>query len=206
MTDQRACENCGRPLNNPDSRRRFCSQHCAGVATYRRHPPRDFWEKINRHGPIPPSAPELGACWIWLGAKTKNNYGHLGVSVDGPTATVSAHRRVWELTHGPIPTGLCVLHHCDVRTCVNPSHLFLGTKSDNTRDMIAKGRHGARSMPESVLRGVRNHNAKLSDDDVRAIRQRAAAGESKRHLATAFPVTRAMIKNIVLRRAWKHVA
>jgi hypothetical protein len=51
-----------------------------------------------------------------------------------------AHRMSWEMHFGPIPEGMLVLHHCDVRRCVRPDHLFLGTARDNTRDMIAKGR------------------------------------------------------------------
>jgi hypothetical protein len=54
--------------------------------------------------------------------------------------TRGAHRVAWTLTYGPIPKNLCVLHHCDNKPCCNPAHLFLGTKVDNARDMIVKGR------------------------------------------------------------------
>jgi hypothetical protein len=74
-------------------------------------------------------------CWIWQGG-TSNGYGMMR---DGKR-TVRTHRRSWELYRGPIPGKFHVLHTCDVKLCVNPDHLFLGTTADNTRDMVAKGR------------------------------------------------------------------
>jgi hypothetical protein len=74
-------------------------------------------------------------CWLWQGG-TSNEYGMLRVG----DRTMRTHRRSWELYRGPIPATLCVLHTCDVKLCVNPDHLFLGTNGDNTRDMVAKGR------------------------------------------------------------------
>jgi hypothetical protein len=76
-------------------------------------------------------------CWLWRGAKSRG-YGRFKVdTVHAPRV----HRIVWELTHGPIPTGLSVLHRCDTPACVNPAHLFLGTQRDNVYDAIEKGRH-----------------------------------------------------------------
>jgi hypothetical protein len=77
-------------------------------------------------------------CWLWTGRYGNQGYGTYGGGRRGER--VQAHRLVWEVTNGPIPTGLFVLHRCDVRGCVNPAHLFLGTAKDNTRDMMAKGR------------------------------------------------------------------
>jgi hypothetical protein len=77
-------------------------------------------------------------CILWAGALTSNGYGKVGTSDGG---TERAHRVVWRELRGPIPDSLCVLHKCDVRRCVNPEHLFLGTKKDNTHDMMRKGRH-----------------------------------------------------------------
>lgn len=84
-------------------------------------------------------------CWEWQGAlttKTKRTlaYGRLSVGGDS-SVTKLAHRVAWEIHRNPIPKGLCVLHKCDVPTCVNPAHLFIGTIADNVEDMVKKRRH-----------------------------------------------------------------
>lgn len=93
-------------------------------------------------------------CWLWNAACQSAGYG--AISVNG--VTTLAHRAAYQLAKGPIPEGMCVLHRCDVPGCVNPAHLFIGTKGDNTYDMIDKGRDRFRSAhptkdklrPESV--------------------------------------------------------
>lgn len=91
-----------------------------------------FWDKVDKtpgHGP-------KGKCWIWTACIVKTTgYGQFGLNgkVHG------AHRVAYELRFGPILDGMLVLHKCDFRSCVR--HLFLGTYSDNTRDMIKKNRH-----------------------------------------------------------------
>lgn len=81
-------------------------------------------------------------CWIWRGAVNQGAGGYGWFSLNGD-ATL-AHRASWVLHNGPIPDGMHVLHRCDVRLCINPSHLFLGTNNDNVADKVAKGRtaHG----------------------------------------------------------------
>jgi hypothetical protein len=86
-----------------------------------------------------PPHPKTG-CRPWRGTRDRDGYGVLGV--DGRQQR--AHRVVWELTHGPIPDGLCVCHHCDNPPCVEPTHPFLGTHADNVRDAVAKGRRRGR--------------------------------------------------------------
>jgi hypothetical protein len=107
-----------------------------------------------------------------------------------------AYRVAWELTRGPIPTGMYVCHHCDVPLCVNPDHLFVGTHADNTADMMTKNRQA---------KGVRQGSAKLTDDAVREIRACWLTMASQPELAREFGVTQAVIWAIVNRRTWRHV-
>ena len=80
-------------------------------------------------------------CWAWLAALSSTGYGATSPKRRarfGGEGT--AHRLSWKAFKGDIPQGQHVLHHCDVRCCVNPDHLFLGTNADNIRDSMAKGR------------------------------------------------------------------
>jgi hypothetical protein len=99
-----------------------------------------FWEKVDI-GP---------GCWTWRGARNTKGYGRL--DFNGPYRV--AHRVMWELTHGPIPDGLFVLHHCDNPPCVRPTHLYLGTKADNNGDMWARGRASGFTRETGRLAGL----------------------------------------------------
>ena len=90
-----------------------------------------FWSKV-RMGP---------GCWEWASGKNPFGYGMFAVTRDRQRKWHMAHRYAWCLTFGEESDRL-VLHRCDNPSCVNPSHLFAGTQSDNVQDMIAKGRHG----------------------------------------------------------------
>ncbi len=130
-------------------------------------------------------------CWLWRGTVLNTGYGQL--SINGKR--VYAHRVAWERINGPIPSGLLVCHKCDVRNCVNPAHLFLGTYKDNTQDAIVKGR---------IIRiGEGNGRAKLSAVQVDEIRQRRKSGESMYRLGKAFGIHRAHIRRICNRVAWR---
>jgi hypothetical protein len=111
-----------------------------------------------------------------------------------------AHRHVWEQCFGPIPAGVCVCHRCDNRLCVNPSHLFLGTRADNNRDMQTKGRQ---VIPHP--RGENNGYARLTVAAVKEIRRRYRPGDSKDGgcaLAREFGVSQGCIWLAMAGRNW----
>lgn len=74
-------------------------------------------------------------CWIWTGATTGKGYGQIVIKYK----KYKAHRIAWEVTYGPVPEGLKVLHTCDNPPCCNPKHLFVGTQKDNMIDASNKG-------------------------------------------------------------------
>jgi Autographiviridae endonuclease len=136
-------------------------------------------------------------CQEWDLGRTTDGYGHL--RLNGGYAY--AHRLVWEEVNGPIPVGLFVLHRCDNPPCINIDHLFLGTQEDNVRDMVTKGRARGKVAP-----GEQNGMAKLTNDVVREIRRRSAAGVNYSRLASDYDVSKSLICAVVRRQTWKHVA
>jgi hypothetical protein len=125
-----------------------------------------------------------------------------------PYGQVQYQQRLW-LTHrlsftlhsGPIPEGMQVCHRCDNPPCVNPNHLFLGTRRDNMQDSVSKGRN-------FVPRGNSNKKSKLTEDDIRYIRENhvpMTRNKGPKPLAMKFGVSVGTIVCIVRRQAWKHI-
>ena len=135
-----------------------------------------------------------GDCLVWIGARSRG-YGHISVQ----TKMRLVHRVAYELAYGAIPDGLDVLHTCDNPSCVNPDHLRVGTHTDNMRDMQNKGRNRQPSGEQSA-------QSKLTAAQVRAIRERyAAGGVSLREVARDYGVHLSLISLIVRREIWRHV-
>lgn len=141
--------------------------------------------------------PDAPGCWLWTGA-TAAGYGTISVGPARARAMWGAHRLSYAVYRGPIPDGLHVCHRCDVKLCVRPDHLFLGTPQDNVADMCAKGRYVLGNH-----RGERNGRAKLTRAQVESIRRRAAAGESRYLLGQEFCVRRDTISEIIFGRRWR---
>jgi hypothetical protein len=149
-----------------------------------------FWSKVDRRG--------ASECWPWTGGRKNNGYGQISADPrEGEYVgrKLSAHRLAYELAFGPIPNGLHVLHRCDNRACVNPSHFFLGTHQDNMADMLAKGRHA---------HGDSQPTRKLSRHQVRAIRWLAIHDPGPHvELAREFAVSESNVKQILTRATWR---
>ena len=131
-------------------------------------------------------------CWLWNGSRNRGDYGTFPYQGES-----KAHRVSYRLFKGSIPTGMNVLHRCDVPSCVNPDHLFLGTQKDNVLDMVQKKRH--RCVPKH---GEQNPMAKLTVDLVNKIRSMAQDGIKQNLLAKEFAVSPMTISRIVNRESW----
>lgn len=146
-------------------------------------------------------------CWLWTGGTGKNGYGRFWVD----NRLVNAHRFIWEITNGKIPDGYYVCHKCDIRNCVNPEHLFLGTHNDNMRDMVNKNhstkgnRHSSKLYPELVLRGENHPMAKLTNMNISQIKELNSNGLNSYEIAKQFNVGRKTIQNILRKKSWKHI-
>lgn len=178
-----------------------------------------FWQKVNKDGPI--IRPDLGPCWEWTGARFRRvrdgslSYGQF--QFEGRPH--NAHRVAWALANGPIEAGVHVLHHCDNEACVRLEHLFVGSDSDNMRDMAAKGRsrlqrpfnratgdrHGMHLHPERVRRGEAHPKAVLTEHQVTEMRRLHRAGTPQVELARLFAIDKTLVSKIVNKLIWKHV-
>lgn len=131
-------------------------------------------------------------CWFWTGAVSTHGYGNVWFN----GAWTSAHRLSWELRNGAVPDGLFVLHRCDVRNCVRPSHLFLGTQRDNLDDMTVKGRR---------IHGDTHPNSKLTSEDVIRLREMRTRGVRLKDIAKVFGVSRQTAGDVARGLLYRHV-
>ncbi len=144
---------------------------------------------------------EISGCWEWNGSKRKG-YGRImvGSRTDGSRKVVMAHRLSYELTFGEIPDGMEVCHKCDNPCCVNPNHLFVGTRQDNIDDREHKGRN-------VTFIGEEQPMSKLTKKAVKDARwERAYKGTSFQTLADKYGVSKKTMINAVKGVTWKCVS
>lgn len=135
-------------------------------------------------------------CMLWRGSKNHCGYGLVAIL---PKWSIKAHRFIWELHNkATIPKGMVIMHTCDVKACVNPEHLKLGTIADNNLDKIQKGGHGS-------AKGEAHKDAKLTIQKVKEIRLKSKQGISMRVLSKEYGVACSNIYNVVSNKSWKHV-
>ena len=133
----------------------------------------------------------MSKCELWLGSTDVHGYGRFWFS----GKFIRAHRFIYELVYGAIPKNLCVLHRCDVRNCVNPKHLWLGTLGDNNRDTFSKGRNpNAGGIP-----GERKGNTRLTEQQVREIR---SDSRFQRLIAKDYRISQTHVSQIKNRTCW----
>lgn len=136
----------------------------------------------------------LSTCWYWRGAKN-----HLGY---GLFKRNRAHRFAYQYFNGPIPQGLSVLHKCDVRNCVNPEHLFVGTQLENMKDAITKGR----LKTPTPQRGSSNPMCKYNQETVLEIRAKYATEKyTQISLAREYGMSPMNVSRIINRQLWSHI-
>ena len=178
MSDKATKSASRKTTGKRDGRGRF-----AGSATLAER----FWKYVSRGGE--------NKCWDWKGCLACG-YGLMRVSGEnGRWRMEGSHRVSYRLMRGAIPDGMCVLHHCDNPRCVNPNHLFLGTRGDNARDKAAKGRARGEWHPQHIL----------TEKSVREIRNRRAAGEPLKELAKDYGIALCTVSAVFHGRLWSHI-
>jgi hypothetical protein len=142
-------------------------------------------------------------CWLWLGHLDLGGYGRFRLAPD-KAVPKGAHVASYVLHYGDVPSDLCVCHKCDVRSCVNPKHLFLGTYKDNMQDASKKGRMMWKPKDRPTLpKGSDHWAAKLTPADVIAIRSSKETGVA---VARRFGVSPKTISRIRRGQNWRHVS
>lgn len=219
---KKKCLQCGEPVSR--NRYDYCSIQCYGLSNRNRiyrdclhcgmkfhiaasHAPRNgasccsrkcrkrhaiacvearFWSHVEK----------TETCWLWIGGSSRYpNFYYCTES--GKRTQDGAHRFSYRLHVGPIPDGLFVCHTCDVKHCVNPGHLFLGTLADNVHDMCDKGKQP---------KGIRCGSAKLTEESVLAIRAKHADGVPFSVLGREFGVSVTQVARVARRMHWRHLA
>lgn len=182
----------------------------------------NFWSQVNKN--------REDGCWEWMGQKSIYGYGKTSIRINKKTRFLTCHRVSYALENGSVPESLMVMHLCNARFCVNPSHLKLGTAADNlgyaaSQNRMPKGdNHARRKYPEAWpkgsahwtnankearaknLIGENNPDSRLTNQQALEIRDLYSTGKYfQRVLAGMFKVSSATISSIVRRKTWTHI-
>jgi hypothetical protein len=133
-----------------------------------------FFAKVNK----------TETCWLWTGCKRPGGYGQVTIN----KKAYSTNRISYEMHKGKIPDGLIIRHKCDIPSCVNPDHLEIGTHKDNTRDMIERGR--------------RKGNIKLTEEQVKEVKELLKLGKTQREIAKQFKINQGTVQHINSGKSW----
>lgn len=155
-----------------------------GISAYHQKNGETIAERLDRQSHEGP-----GGCRLWDGAQRGKGYGQITIG----RRSRAAHRVAWELVNGPVSSAAHICHRCDVRLCINPDHLFLGSGQDNVDDMVAKGRNA---------KGEKCGAAKLTEEHAREILK--ATGRH-RDIGARFGVASTTVCEIKTRKTWKHL-
>lgn len=192
VSESRTCQHCGTNYTANRLLQTFCSRRCTshsrGAAAFvrDRQTLSDRIERLTERG-------AANGCWLYAGKLFRSGYGQFTLTTDAGRRTVLAHRVAFEVANGPIPDGMVVMHACDNRQCINPSHLSLGSQADNMADCYKKGRNP---------RGEKVGNSILTEDQARSIKY---GGEPTLAAAERYGVSRRTIWMIRKGMAWAHI-
>lgn len=145
----------------------------------------DFWARVDRSGD----------CWSWRGGHNNHGYGQFCID----NKKVLAHRTAYAYFYGMPTAGMDLCHRCDNPGCVNPAHLFVGTRRDNMRDASTKGR----MKRPGANKGEKNPRAKVAVSDVPLIRASRAAGETLRVIGIRYGISKSQVHSIASGKAWR---
>lgn len=213
MPLQSTCPECGGPCGPGVE---MC-RGCRTAPLYTR-----LWRNVDPSGPTPARYPDLGPCWLWMGSRGSDGYGHIWGGPSMPVVFQATHV-AWTFTYGPIPFSYVVCHHCDNPPCVKPTHLFIGDQRDNAADRVEKGRSRNGKPGREVVPGVapiwwrtkaiqragldslmpleparqRERRTWMTRDEVQEIRWLHAQGMGYGEVAARYGVHRATISRII---------
>lgn len=177
------CEVCSKEFVTWDCKRKHGNGRCCS---------RDCFNQLEKASrPVEFSINENGCFIVTSHATYSTGY----VVLSKHTERKALHRLVYEECFGEIPKGLVVRHKCDVRNCINPEHLEIGTQADNVRDTVERNR---------TLRGVDNPQSKLDEEMVRKIKSMLSRGSRICEITKLLNINKSTVSNIK-RGAWKHI-